>query len=131
MASISIDQYMTPAPHTIGAEQTVASAHQTMKELNVRHLPVLHGGELLGVVSDRDIAVVMGLKDAKPGELSVEDAIPLVPFTVAPTTPLSEVAQHMADHKFGSAVVMRGREVLGIFTTVDACRALADLTSAR
>jgi acetoin utilization protein AcuB len=52
-------------------------------------------------------------------------------YCVDPHVPLRDVALAMAEHKYGSAVVMSGQKVVGIFTTVDACRALADLLHAK
>jgi acetoin utilization protein AcuB len=53
------------------------------------------------------------------------------PYTVAPDAPLEEVATRMADRKLGSALVVDRGSVVGLFTTVDALRALAVLASRR
>jgi acetoin utilization protein AcuB len=53
------------------------------------------------------------------------------PYSVSPDTPLDEVAHTMASEKFGSAVVVQNGHVVGVFTTVDACRALGDLLETR
>jgi acetoin utilization protein AcuB len=45
---------------------------------------------------------------------------------VGPRTSLAKVAATMAEHKYGSAVVMEKNRVVGMFTTVDALRALAE-----
>jgi acetoin utilization protein AcuB len=50
------------------------------------------------------------------------------PYTVGPGTPLDEVVSTMAEKKFGSAVVVQNNKIVGIFTTVDACQALSDLS---
>lgn len=122
---ITLRQLMTPEPRTIGQEQTLAKAKQVMHELGVRHLPVLHGGHIEGIVSSRDIALVERLPGVDPTTITVEEAMSAEPFVVTPDTPLAQVAREMADHKYGAALVMDGREVVGIFTTVDALRALA------
>ena len=49
------------------------------------------------------------------------------PYAVPPETPLAEVAATMAERQFGSAIVTDGRGAIGIFTTMDALRALASL----
>jgi acetoin utilization protein AcuB len=123
----TIGQYMTRSPHSIGAEQTLARAKTVMHEYGIRHLPVLHGGRLVGVVTDRDVHLVETLEDVDPRLVTVSDAMSTSVYSVAPETALEEVAKEMADHKYGSAVVMRGHEVAGIFTTVDACRVLVSL----
>ncbi len=125
--SARIDKYMTRSPHSIGAEQTLARANAVMQEHGIRHLPVLHGGRLAGIVTDRDVNLVETLDDVDPRLVTVSDAMSTSVYSVAPDTPLGQVAAEMAVHKYGSAVVMQSRDVVGIFTTVDACRALAAL----
>lgn len=122
----NISKYMTPHPHTIGSEQTVSAAAKMMRELNVRHLPVLKGGQLEGVISDRDVRIVMSFRDVDMTTTPIAEAIPQEAYVVASDAPLKEVAAEMAEHKYGSAVVMDGNTVVGIFTTVDACRVLAE-----
>lgn len=52
-------------------------------------------------------------------------------YVVGPDTPLEQVASAMADHKYGCAVVTEGNHVVGIFTTVDALRALVGASRAK
>jgi acetoin utilization protein AcuB len=126
-----IEKHMTASPHSIGAEQTLERARAVMTEHGIRHLPVLHGGRLVGVITDRDVHLVESLKDVDPRLVTVADAMTQTVYAVAPDTPLQEVARAMAEHKYGSVVVMHDHKVTGIFTTVDACRALAELLAAR
>ncbi|HJL14340.1 MAG TPA: CBS domain-containing protein [Sandaracinaceae bacterium LLY-WYZ-13_1] len=116
---------MTESPHTIGKDQTLDKASEVMREGGIRHLPVLDGGQLLGIVSTRDVYLIETLQDVDPAKVTVEEAMSAEPYAVSPDTPLKEVAETMAEHKYGAAVVMEGRKVVGIFTTVDACRVLA------
>jgi acetoin utilization protein AcuB len=117
---------MTATPHSIGPDQPLSLAHDLMRQHRIRHLPVLDGGKLVGMVSLRDLHLVETFTDVDPDEVSVEEAMTPEPYAVSPTTPLEEVASEMAAHKYGSAVVLEGTKVVGVFTTVDACRALAD-----
>lgn len=127
----TVQKFMTVQPHSIGREQTMATAHRMMREHKFRHLPVLTGGELVGVLSDRDLNLIETLRDVDPEKVRVEDAMTSGPYTVSPETPLDEVVATMAEHKYGCAVVMQNRHLVGIFTTVDACRALAELLHGR
>jgi acetoin utilization protein AcuB len=122
---------MVTTPQTIGAEQTMDLAHRLMREHKFRHLPVLFGGKIVGVVSDRDLHTIETLRDVDPKKVTVEDAMTLEPYCVAPETPLDEVVLTMAQHKYGCAIVQQNHKVVGIFTTVDACRAFADLLHTR
>jgi acetoin utilization protein AcuB len=126
-----ISKYMTTTPHTVSAEQTLAFAAKRMSEHQIRHLPVLDGGKLLGLLSDRDVKLAQSFEDVDVSKEPVESLMSQEVYTVAPTAALDEVARHMAEHKIGSTVVMDGDHVVGVFTTVDACRALADLLGTR
>ena len=126
-----IHEFMTPTPLTIGADQMLSQAHEMMREHGIRHLPVLVGGRLEGILSDRDLSLVETLRDVEPSKVTVEEAMTAVVYTVAPDAPLDEVAAHMAEHRLGSAVVLRGGKVAGVFTAVDGLRALADVLHGR
>ena len=121
-----IADFMTPMPHTVGSEQTITFAQQLMSKYEIRHLPVLHGGELYGIVSDRDLGMVAGLNEVNPDNTTVEEAMTQEAYTVSQDTPLFEVLQAMLDHKYGSAIVVDGMKIVGILTTHDALQLLVD-----
>jgi acetoin utilization protein AcuB len=126
-----IKKYMTTDVQTIGDEQPMSVAHRVMREQHIRHLPVLHQGKLVGVVTDRDLRLVETLRDVDPTKVTVSEAMTSDVYTVSPDTALDEVVGAMAKSKYGSAVVVDHGHVVGIFTTVDACSAFADLLSTR
>ena len=73
-----ISKYMTVMPHTIGFDQSVDKALGIMKEFKIRHLPVLKGGNLVGIISERDIQLLMSFPDVDKNKCTVEDASGLV-----------------------------------------------------
>jgi acetoin utilization protein AcuB len=123
----TIRKFMTAYPQTIGREQMLAVAHRIMQENRVRHLPVLEGGKLVGVISLRDLHLIETLRDVDPATTTVEEAMTMDVYVTAPNTPLAEAAQVMAKHKYGSAVVVDRGKIVGMFTTIDALNALAHL----
>lgn len=127
----TIQKYMTTSPHSIGLEQPLSRAHVMMREDSIRHLPVLHGGKLVGMLTDRDLHLVESLAGVDPAQVKVEDAMSTVVYAVKPDAALDEVVATMGEHKYGSAVIMQNEKVVGIFTTVDVCRALAELLQTR
>jgi len=124
---LSIDDCMSPSPYSIQQDQPMADAHELMRDHHIRHLPVMSGSELIGMVSLRDLHLMETLKDVDPKEVRVREAMAEPPYAVEVGTPLREVALNMGAHKFGSAVVLKAGKVVGVFTTVDAMRALANL----
>lgn len=129
--TILVRQYMTPSPHTIGRDQTLDRAAHVMREHHIRHLPVLTGGHLVGMLTERDVALVETLKGVEPARETVEDAMSQDCYTVGPDDVLAAVARQMAEHKYGSAVVTEHAKVIGVITTVDICRAFADIASSK
>lgn len=119
-----VGSFMTPHPYTIGRDQPVSVAAQRMREHHIRHLPVLDGGRLVGLISDRDVRLVEALAS---GSVKVEDAMSPEPRCVSPDAPLKDIVRDMAEHKLGSVLVVDDNErVLGIFTAIDALNILAE-----
>jgi acetoin utilization protein AcuB len=129
MNTSTIRHYMTRSPHTIGVDQPLSTASSLMRAYQIRHLPVLRGGTLVGVLSERDVELVGGLPGADPNRIKVEDAMSDIVYTVAPDMALAEASAEMAAHKHGSAVVTEHGRVVGMFTTIDALHALTDALS--
>jgi acetoin utilization protein AcuB len=121
--------FMTPFPHSIDIDASLAQARQMMREGNFRHLPVTSGGAIVGVVTDRDIKLLLGPDFGNPDvhELKVHDAYIDKPCVVPASTPVATVARTMAEHHIGSAIVTKNDKLVGIFTVTDACRALAEV----
>lgn len=123
-----IKSFMTPFPYSIDIEASVESAGELMREHKVRHLPVTEKGELRGLVSDRDIKLILGPDFAypNPAEVRVRDAMVKESHIVDLSTPLEPVLRHMAEQRLGSVLVTRKDKLAGVFTSVDACRSFAD-----
>ncbi|MFN0063687.1 MAG: CBS domain-containing protein [Myxococcaceae bacterium] len=128
MTHATIEHVMTPAPYTVGHEQPIAVAQKLMTQHTVRHLPVLEGGRLVGLVSQRDLEFIGARGGSDAQKTPVSEAMSNDVFTVKPAATVRSVAKQMAENKHGSAVVVdaNGR-VLGVFTTIDALRVLSAL----
>lgn len=118
---------MTPQPLTIGRHEPLITAHRLMNEHRVRHLPVLEHGELIGIVSQRDLYFLETIRGVDLESDSVEDAMTTDTYAVAPDAPISTVTKHMARHRYGCAVVLERGKVAGIFTVTDALRLVSTL----
>ena len=93
-ATPTIQKFMTATPHSIGIEQPLSRAHAMMREHGIRHLPVLHGGKLQGILTERDLQLVESLVGVDPTKEKVEDAMSTVVYSVSPDAPLDERGRH-------------------------------------
>ena len=120
---------MTPFPYSIDVDAPLKDAHKLMREHHFRHLPVTRAGAIVGVLTDRDIKLVLGPDFDYPDEekLAVRDAYVERPCVVHASTPVATVARTMAENHIGSAIVTKNDKLVGIFTVTDACRALAEV----
>jgi acetoin utilization protein AcuB len=124
----SIKSAMTPFPYSVDAGASVDAALAFMREHQIRHLPVTENGQLVGMISDRDIKLLLGPDFAYPKgtELLVREAMIREAYIVELDVGMDEVLEHMAEHQIGSAIITRKGKLAGVFTVTDACRAFAD-----
>lgn len=126
----TVGSHMTAAPFSIQLDAELGQAIELMQQHQIRHLPVLDGERLVGVVSERDLSIIESLVPDEWQRIVVAEAMTPSPYAVASSTPVSEVARAMADRKYGCVVVTDERgAVLGLFTTTDALHLLAELES--
>lgn len=129
MSTKSVDEFMTRNPDTIAPERTLATAKMAMREKGVRHLPVVEDGQVVGILSEREVDLIAAIAERSADEISVKRAMLTNVLEVGPDESIVKVAQTMATAKTGSAVVVSDGDVVGIFTTVDALAALAQLAT--
>ena len=112
----SVSDRMTDAPKTVTWSTPLGTAISLCRDEGVRHLPVLQEGELVGIVTDRDLRQALGRgrhEDMPVGNISAK------PRTVAPGTALPEAARILIDHGFSALPVVDGDECIGIITVTD------------
>ena len=136
-----VRKWMSPDPLTIQAFASISEAVHTMKENDIRHLPVLDGDRLVGIVSDRD------LKEFTPSKATaldvyelhyllskakVADAMRRDPLRVSPEDTIEKAALLMHDSRVGCLpVVEAGGKIVGILTHEDVFEALVRVTGCR
>jgi len=116
---------MTANPFTVTPEHTVPQAMAVMREKGVRHLPVVSGGRVVGVLSKGDIAAASpspatSLSAAEVtyllGKLKVAKVMSRNPITIASGALLEEAAIAMRDNKIQMLPVVDGEELVGVIT---------------
>ncbi len=124
----SVDRFMTHDPITIERGEPISSARRLMHNHCIRHLPVLHAGKLVGMVSQRDLECFDRAVDLDQGLVPVGEAMTTPAYSVLVDASLREVAAQMSSRRCGAAVVIDDqRGVVGLITDVDGLKALACL----
>ena len=118
-------ELMTSNPTTVAPDASVAEVWDLMRELEIRHVPVVQDGALAGMVSDRDLGRldITGMLATPIVNVMSSDVI-----VVEPDSELSEIVELLLDHKVGALPVIQPdtREVVGIVSYIDVLRAVQD-----
>jgi acetoin utilization protein AcuB len=129
---------MTPNPYSVSVTSSVKQLLRSLAEADVRHLPVVDDGALVGIVSDRDLRAVGSLAEnvfehpRAAQEALAQPAASVMTSDVITVNPESEVAEAidlMIEHRVGAIPVVEagGSKLVGIVSYVDALRAARDL----
>jgi len=125
---IPVDEYTTPMAVTVPPDASLAEMKRKMSAGHFRHLPVLQGREVVGLVSQRDLMLVEGLGSDFASQLCASDIMHRDVFVVSADSSLEEVVFEMSDRKIGSAIILdHNDESVGIFTSTDALNALIEI----
>ena len=134
--SLRVRHIMSTAPLTVAPHVSVHQAHTLMQQRQIRHLPVLEEGRLVGMVSDRDIRLVLPSPATSLAvwevrhllaKLTVGEIMTRFVVAVTPDTSAAEAVRRLLRHKIGALPVLDNRQVLGILTRTDVLRAFLRL----
>jgi len=129
MTNERVREVMTPAPTTIEAGEDVVEAARLMAAQDVGSLPVVDNGELVGIVTDRDLAVQVLAKDLDPHKTTVASVCSENPVVVGPEDSLEDALQRMAKEQVRRLPVVAEHRIVGILAQADVSRAAdADAT---
>lgn len=129
---MQVREIMTPNPLSASPRTSVFDALRTLESEEIRHLPIVEGHELIGIVSDRDLArfthaAVLNEPDFGRARLQVpvSEIMSSDPFTVEPDDDVDEVIDLMLENRISAVPVVDGTEgrLLGIVSYVDVLRA--------
>ena len=130
-AKVSVRDFMAKHPQVLGLNDTLDLAEDIMTMGRIRHLPVLNEGELVGIVSQRDMfrsAAVTALGFAADTQKALVKTIRIKEImtekvvTISPDATVKEAARIMIDKKIGCLPVVEGMKLIGIITETDILR---------
>ncbi len=112
-----VGQIMHKSPFTIAPDKRVGQALNLMQQHNIRHLPVVKGGDMVGWITSRllrEVLLASMLEIITVGDIMIE-----APIMVSPDTSVEEAARLIYEHKIGGMPVLEGDKLVGVITTLD------------
>ena len=135
-----VSDWMTKKVMTVGPDDFISDAVRLIKDKRIKHIPVVKGGKLKGIVSDRDIKEYV---PSKATSLDIYELHYLLQSTkiktimnksvttTTPGTPVEEAALMFLESCIGCMPVMEGKKLVGIISDCDIFRSLVDISGVR
>lgn len=129
------EELMTTDVVTVDEETSLADALRVLQEKNIRHLPVVRGERLVGMLSDRDLQslglrLVVDIESLERLESKLSATVGSVMstnlITVTAVSDVGEVIDLFIEEQIGAVPVVEGEKLVGIVSYVDVLRALRD-----
>ncbi len=133
---MKVSDRMTSEVVTLNEEQSLRDALSLQQRHKIRHIPVVAGGSVVGILTDRDLkraspSLLSGIDQERYDELldttRVAQVMTRDPRTVSPETSLKDVAKILIEGKFGALPVIEKNSLVGIITEIDLLRVLHEL----
>ena len=116
---MTVETYMTTGVQTAGPDTTLFEVAQIMRDVDTGVVPVVSGGMLIGVITDRDIVVRAIADGADPQTATCDNYLTRNPTTVSPDTPVQQAAQLMQRDQVRRLPVVTDTELVGIVSIGD------------
>jgi acetoin utilization protein AcuB len=136
---MTVKDCMTANPVVISPDATLPEAAALMKKGGFRRLPVVNRGDLIGIITDRDVKQAMP-SDATSlsvweinfliAQIKVREIMTHAPYTVIEDAPVEDAAKLMLDRKVGGLPVIFADRLTGVITTTDLLRAFVQRAEA-
>jgi acetoin utilization protein AcuB len=135
-----VGERMSHPPITIPPEMSINEALSLFKKELIRRAPIIKGGKLVGIVSEKDLinaspspATTLSVWEMNYllSKLTVAEVMTKNVITVTEDTPIEEAARIMADNKIGGLPVVKGSRVVGIITETNLFKMFLELMGAR
>ncbi len=117
-----VAKWMTPHPICAEPAEKLSAVRAKMFSGHFRTMPVLSGGKLAGIITDRDLRRHEGYLDHTEAKLAMTTEV----ATVGPATPVHEAAKTLLEHKIGALPVVEGERLVGIISISDVLRAFLE-----
>jgi CBS domain-containing protein/nucleotide-binding universal stress UspA family protein len=120
---MSVGQWMSARPVMVAPNEPLSVAQDLMHEGNFRTLPVVANGQMVGIVTDRDLRAALGKSD----QITVEQLMRKDVVTVSPKLSIFDASRLLAERKIGAVPVMDNGRLVGIISSDDLLKAFAEV----
>jgi predicted transcriptional regulator len=111
---------MTPDPACLSPDDTSSAAIALMESGDFRAVPIIQNGELVGIISDRDIRRYR----QEPERTKVSAIMSRNPICISPNDSINEAVRTILSYKIGGLPVIKEHKLVGIITTTDILKAV-------
>ena len=119
----SIRDVMTSNPTSCEPSTTVVDAAKVMAQEDVGPVPIVEGGRIVGIVTDRDLVVRVLAEGRDPNSTTIGEIASADLVTVQPDSDLNEALNLMAQNQVRRLPVVEGDQLVGIVAQADVARA--------
>ena len=125
---VPVSQIMTKEVVTLTMKNNLSDAESLFREHGVRHLPVVNGNQLVGILSYSDLLKISfselsddekRIDTAVFDMYTIEQVMAKNPVSVSPNKTIREVTELLAEQSFHSVPVTENGELKGVVTTTD------------
>jgi CBS domain-containing protein len=120
---MKVRELMTGDPSSVESKATLGEVATLMKQEDCGSIPVVDGGRLVGIVTDRDIVIRAVAAGKDPKTLRVSEVMSANPVTVGPDDDLKQAEKVMADRQIRRLPVVEKGALVGILVTAQIARA--------
>lgn len=122
---MKVSEWMVPDPVTVTPRTEVREAIRLMRRHSIRHLPVVEGSEMVGLVTAGDLREL--ILPSMVETIYLRDVMIAEPITVSPDTHIDVAARMIFENKIGGLPVVDGKRLVGIITVSDILKAFIDI----
>jgi CBS domain-containing protein len=122
-----VRELMTPDPEHLSAGDTLVTAAQRMRDADVGSLPICDdGGQVTGIVTDRDIVVKCIADGGDPSTATVGSIASEMVYTVGPDDQIENALSVMEDHQVRRLPIVENGKLVGMLAQADVARTMSE-----
>ncbi len=116
---MQVKDIMTETPETVSPGTFIGDVALMMRDHDIGIVPVVKNGELMGVITDRDITIRVTASGLNPFEVTVQDFISPNTVTISPKDDVDKARKLMAEKQIRRLLVTEGNKLVGILSIGD------------